>query len=382
MKSNIVVLFLIIASLSLLVAGCGNQTPTANVAKNTQSNMERETIKIGYIGPLTGDVASIGIAGKNGMILAVEEINKKGGINGKLIEAIYENSKCNGKDASSAAQKLVNMDDVDYIVGGYCSSETIGAYPITEENKRILFSPCSSNPDITTAGDYVFRDYPSDTFQGAYAAEFAYSGGVRKVAILSCLSDWCVGLKDVFSARFEELGGEVLSIQEFTQGSPDLRSQLTKIKRENPDLIYMPAYTDSTVNGLKQANELGLDMSKFLGADAWIDENIWNQLGKSADGVRFLTKKNVVPEDFQDRYRQRFNGKEISICTAETYDIVKILAEKISEYGDNVDKVKDSLYSVKKYKGMSGEITLDNNGDLVKAEYDTMKIEGGTPVEI
>ena len=138
MKSNIVVLFLIIASLSLLVAGCGNQTPTANVAKNTQSNMERETIKIGYIGPLTGDVASIGIAGKNGMILAVEEINKKGGINGKLIEAIYENSKCNGKDASSAAQKLVNMDDVDYIVGGYCSSETIGAYPITEENKRIL----------------------------------------------------------------------------------------------------------------------------------------------------------------------------------------------------------------------------------------------------
>ncbi|MFA6269497.1 MAG: ABC transporter substrate-binding protein, partial [archaeon] len=154
----------------------------------------KETIKIGYLGPLTGDMASIGEGQLKAVLLAVDEINSKGGINGAKIELIAEDGTCDGKAAITAMTKLVEVDNVKYVVGGQCSSETIAAAPLAEKNKVLLLSPLSSNPNITTMGDYIFRNYPSDSYQGKIAAEYvANTMHLKKAAILSCLSDYCVG---------------------------------------------------------------------------------------------------------------------------------------------------------------------------------------------
>ena len=131
--------------LCLIFAGC---TITGNVTK--------ETIRIGAIGPFTGDAAVYGQSEKNAIELAVQEINLDGGINGKKLEVIYEDGKCNGMDAATAAQKLINVDKVDIILGGVCSGETLAIAPLAEANEVLVFSSFSSSPDVTNAGDFIF----------------------------------------------------------------------------------------------------------------------------------------------------------------------------------------------------------------------------------
>src|SRR3989344_5758192 len=152
-------LILILAILGLIfIIACGN----------------KENIRIGFIGPLSGDVASIGQSVKAAIELGVEEVNQAGGINGQPLEVIYEDGKCGPKDSTDAANKLINIDKVPVIIGGGCSSETLAAAPIAETSKVTLLSYCSSNPKITESGDYIFRTYPSDAFQGKVAAEKIY----------------------------------------------------------------------------------------------------------------------------------------------------------------------------------------------------------------
>ena len=226
---------LILITLGILLVGC-----------------QKETLKIGYIGPLTGDVAAVGQGHQKVLQMAVEELNSQG----QNIEVIFEDGKCDGKEAVSAINKLINVDGVKYVIGGQCSSETLGAAPIAEQNKVVMISPLSSNPAVTDAGDYIFRVYPSDNYQGKFAAKYMKEElGVSEVATLSCLDDWCKGLKDVFVSEFESLGGNVIEIQEFEKGSSDLKTQLTKIKRKNPEMIFMAGFTESAITAFKQSKE-------------------------------------------------------------------------------------------------------------------------------
>jgi branched-chain amino acid transport system substrate-binding protein len=330
----------------------------------------KETIKIGYLGPLTGDVAAIGQGQQKAIMLAVEEINSAGGINGRQIEMIYEDGKCNGADAATATNKLVNVDGVKYIVGGQCSSETLAAAPIAESSKVVLISPLSSNPAITNSGDFIFRVYPSDSFQGKVAAEYAYNNlKARNVAVLSCLDDWCKGLSTVFKNEFVSLGGKIVESQEFEKTSNDLKTQLTKIKTSNPDLIYMPSYTEATVVGLKQAKELGID-TKFLGGDAWDDKTIWDNTKGLAEGDMYLVPKSPINADFDNRFHKEFGeNQSIVLAALNNYDAVYIFKQVISQVGDDSIKVKNALYNLK-YSGLSGDIAFDSNGDLKSANYD------------
>jgi branched-chain amino acid transport system substrate-binding protein len=359
----------VIAVLSMLIiAGCGG-------AKETGSSV----IKIGFISPMTGDVANLGESSRNAALLAVEEINAAGGIDGKQLALIVEDGRCNGKDATNAANKLINVDKVHYILGGLCSSETLAVAPLAEAAGVVEISHTSSNPDITNSGDYIFRVYPSDSFQGKEAAQIAYDQGARKVATLSCLSDWCVALKDVFSATFKELGGEIVEAQEFEQASTDIRTQLTKVKEASPDLVYMASYTESAVNGLKQAHELGLATDSFLGGDAWDDSTIWEKTKGFSDGARYTIPDAEAPESLKMKFKERFGEEaEAQLGAPQAYDAVHIFAMALKKVGDNPKKVKDYLYTVDGYSGMSGSnIGFDSNGDLKVAKYAIKKVKNG-----
>ena len=369
MKSKtfwIVIAILIILAIVFIAIPDGNDT-------------EDEYITFGWITPLTGDGATIGQAMQVATQMSVDEINANGGINGKKVKVIYEDGKCNSKDAAAAANKLINIDKVKYIIGGACSSETMGAAPLAEASKVLLFSPCSTAPAITDAGDYTFRIIPSDVYQAQYAAEFAYNTlGKKKVAVIACLSDWCVGLKGKFTNAFKELGGEIVASEDYEQTAKDLKTQLSKVQGANPDLIYFVGYTEASVVGLKQAKELGINI-QMLGADAWADPKIWEDVGNAGEGVLIVHPLTKNPEEFVAKMKAK--GSSAELYTTQAYDVPKILAQQIAKVGEDPTTVKDSLYIMPIYPGVGGDVKFDKNGDVEGAAYKVDVVKGGKFVE-
>jgi len=340
-------------------------------------NATQETIKIGALFPLTGDVAQLGIPASQAVELAVEEANAAGGVNGRKIEFVKEDGGCNPKDATSATTKLIEIDKVVAIIGGFCSGETLAAAPIAERNRVILFSPTSSNPKITEAGDFIFRSYPSDAFQGSYAADYVYNQkNARNASILYINNDWGTGIKVTFRNKFEQLGGAIVSEDTFDQSTTDLRTQLTKIKSLNPDFIYFPAHPAETIIGLKQANELGLPATLFFGGDGAEDGIVADSLGSAGEGFMWVVPSTNPPQDFVEKFKSK-TGKEPSLGVVQAYDNAKILTEIISRVGTDTEAIKNELYKIKDYSGVSGKITIDSNGDLANAEYQLRVIRNG-----
>jgi len=315
---------------------------------------------------------------KKAIDLAVEEINSSGGINGANLRVIYEDGQCDGKQAVTAGNKLINIDQVKYILGGQCSSETLAVAPIAEASKVVMISAVSSSPDITESGNYIFRVYPSDSFQGKVAAEYIYNNlKFSKVAIMNCLGDWCVGLKSTFKANFEILGGEIVSEQEFEQESTDLRTQLTNIKNSNPDIIYMPSYTTSAISALEQANELGIEI-EFFGGDAWGDSTIWESTQGISNGTMFVVPRGDATEEFKTSFETKYGAdEEIMFGSTHAYDAIYVLSKALRTAGDNPIKVKDALYNVQ-YSGVTGDISFDEKGDLISAVYDVKIVQNGS----
>ena len=339
------------------------------------------TYKVGFIGPLTGDASSIGTVNKAAVEVAVDEVNKAGGVNGKMLEVIYEDGQCDGKTANNAANKLVNVDKVVAILGGTCSGETSAFGPMAMQNKIIVMSPSSSAPPLSSLGKYFFRDYPSDAFQGKFGADYAYNTlGARKVAVVYHISDWGTGIKNVFEQEFKALGGQIVDEEGSPQTSKDYRTELTKVKGLNPDLIYMPTYPDGGTIALQQASQLGIK-TKILGADAWDDPKL--QKNVSGLGLYLLYTKPVSnpPDSFKQSISAKTGGNEIPVGTPNAYDNVKILAMAMSQVGTNPDALQQAIRQTK-YDGVSGHIEFDQNGDLTTASYVVSKIENGSAMEV
>lgn len=350
------------------------------MSKSAQTTTSKEPIKLGSILPLTGEAAEIGIRAQDAINLALEEINSQGGINGRNLTVVFEDGKCDSRASSDAGTKLINFDRVQVIIGGLCSGETLGVVPTAEQSKVVMLSPCSSAPKITQSGDYIFRVYPSDSFQGSFGAEYVYNKlGIKKVAILHTIGDWGNGIKDVFKQRFTELGGQIVAEESFEQSATDMRSQLTKIKAANPELIYMPAYSQGAGLILKQSKELGIN-AKFLDGDGGDDPNVIKVASDAAEGFQ-VTVASTGSDAFAQRFKAKF-GHDPMVCTSFSYDATNIIAHVLKKTGDNGTSVKNELYNVKNYNGITGSISFDSNGDRTTAEYIIREVRNGTLVTI
>jgi len=326
-----------------------------------------ETIKIGFIAPLSGDLAFIGDQMQKVVAIAKDKVNEDGGINGRKVEVIYEDGRCDGKEAVSAAQKLINIDKVNAIIGGICSAETLAAAPLAESSKTVLMSPCSSAPGVSQAGDYIFRDYISDAFQGEYGADFVYNElGMRKAALFYIQVDYGIGVKDAFKDRFKELGGKIVAEESFDQSSRDFQTQLTKIKQKNPDVILFVGYTEEVIPGLKQIKELGIN-AQIIGTETFEDTTILERAGEYSEGVIYYVVDSPLSDDFKEEMKKRIDG-EVTICAPQAYDAFNIITDAMKKVGTDREKVKDELYNVKNYRGVSGDISFDENGDLVSVD--------------
>jgi len=366
----------IVAILVLALGAWALATRRADAPKTEAPAQVAESVKFGFVGPLTGDVSSIGTVARAAAELAVEEVNAAGGVLGKPLVMIYEDGKCNATVATNAVNKLINSDKVTAIVGGLCSTETAAFGPSAMDAKKIVMSYGSSAPGLSQLGQYFFRDYPSDAFQGKFAAEYAYDVlGARKVSIVYHISEWGTGIKNVFSARFKELGGEILTEDGTSQDGRDYRTILAKVKSANPDIIYMPMYPDGGTIAVRQAYDLGIRKT-ILGGDAWADPKF--QGAVSGKGDILLTEAvGSWPDDFVKKIMDRTGGTEVTIGTPHAYDAVKILAQTINTIGSvDPDKIQAALRDVT-YDGVSGTIDFDQNGDVTVANYVVKKIVNG-----
>jgi branched-chain amino acid transport system substrate-binding protein len=369
MKKTLLWLGLIVIVIGVVVTLSGDRAPDVG---------SKEPIKIGFIGPLTGDLATLGQNAKSATEIAVEEVNKAGGVNGRPLEIIYEDGQCDGKVATNAANKLINIDKVPVILGGLCSSETSSFAGMAEQSKVVTLSYCSSAPNISQAGDYIFRDYPSDLYQGAFGAEYAFDTlDKKKVAILFVKGDWGTGIKNVFASEFKKLGGEILAEEGYDATARDLRTQITKIKATKPDLVYFLGYTDASIPGLKQVRELGLSVP-LLGGDAWDDPKIYEDAGVAAEGIMYTVPFAPLNDSFKEAMATKTGSSDVLACSPGAYDGIKILSQVMEKVGTNSTAIKDELYKVDYRDGVSStQIRFDENGDPVGASYVVKVVRSG-----
>jgi branched-chain amino acid transport system substrate-binding protein len=331
-----------------------------------------DTIKVGVYGDLTGKTSSFGQSTKNGIQLAVDEINAAGGVNGKKIELVVEDDQGLPAMAKTVVSKLINQDKVQAVLGEVASTNSLAAAPVAQEAKIPMITPSSTNPKVTETGDYISRVCFIDPFQGSVMAKFAANTLKAKTAAVlgDVNSDYSKGLTQFFEEEFNKLGGKVIAKEAYTQSDSDFKGQLTKIRELKPDVIYIPGYYGEVGVIAKQSRELGMEMP-LLGGDGWDSPELW-KLGGAALRNAFISNHysadNPAPEiqNFVKAYQAKFNVVPDSLA-ALAYDAAKVLADAIKRAGGtDPAKLKDAINATRDFAGVTGKITLDAKRDAVK----------------
>lgn len=339
-----------------------------------------ETIKIGISLPMTGEAASYGEGTLAGAQLAVKEINDAGGIDGRKIELIIEDDKCEPTGGVNALTKLVNADKVVAVAGPMCSSAAGASLPIAQKAgvPTVLWG---SAPALTKVGDYIFRTYPSDASQGKFIAEYMVNTMKKnKVAVIYVKNDWGQGIADVFVDRFKELGGEVVFREGITQDAKDARTMIAKAKASSPDAIYLPIYPANAAVVLKQIKEAGIALP-LLGSDAFGGKEVWQI--KEADGIVYVQARTNNPEDFQKKVKEA-TGKTANFVTPYGYDGIMVIAEAIKRAGStDAAAMKNALVTMKYTKSVaSSVIEFDQDRNLKEVAFDVMVIKNKMGVKL
>src|SRR5437867_435508 len=341
-----------------------------------------EPIRVGHVASLTGDTATFGQSTERGMRMALEEINARGGALGRQLDLLSEDDRSVTEEARTAAQKLLQRDQVVALLGEIASSRSLAAAPEAQRAHVPMISPGSTNPKVTEVGDYIFRACFIDPFQGTVMARFAVEElKVKRVAILfDFKQDYSVGLADFFRKTFTGLGGEIVADERYTSGDIEFRAQLTTIRAAKPDAIFVPGYYTELGLIAKQARELGIDVP-LLGGDGWDSEKTLEIGGKAVEGYYFSThyaadSDSPKVQDFVKRYKEKYNQTPDAMA-ALGYDTAGILADALNRAGDtNGPKLRDAIASTRDYDGVTGKITIDPARNARKDAV-VLKIEGG-----
>lgn len=340
--------------------------------------------QIGAVLPLTGSAAVWGQNAKMGMDLALKEINEKG-IKGKKLVVLYEDSQSDAKTATSALQKLISSNHVQVVIGDIASSSVLAMAPIAEANKVVLLSPGASNPDISNAGDFIFRNWQSDALEGEVDARYAFSTlKWKRVACLFVSNAYGTGLTKVFAQTFKKLGGEIVREESFLQDATDIRAQIASVAATKPDGIFMPGYPPEMAKALKQMKELGVSIP-ILSVQAFDDPEIVKLAGSAAEGVVFSVPKppdtkDPVVASFRSKYSQTY-GKEPGVTSDTGYDALRIVASALESGASTGPEIQKIMANLKDFPGAAGPTTFDSHGDVVR-DFVFRAILNGKPVAV
>ena len=336
---------------------------------------EAEPLKIAILAPLSGDVATFGQSTRDGALLAIEEWNAKGGILGRQIETIVEDSQCNAEAAVSAANKVINQDQVHFIIGEVCSSASIPVSEVVMAKGNVLqISPTSTNPQVTVdengnVKSLVFRACFIDPFQGTVAAKFALEelGAQTAAVFLDQGNDYVRGLAEFFRDAFEAGGGQVVVWETYTGEDQDFSAILTKVKDANPDILYLPDYY-STVNLIAaQAREMGITAT-FMGGDGWDSADLDREVTDGGYYTNHYSGDDPRPivQEWVQKYKEKYGSEPDALATL-AYDAATILLQAIEKAGtDDATQVAQTMAGME-FDVVSGHISFDENHNPVKS---------------
>lgn len=356
-------LLLAVSAALLALSGCGAG--------------ETEEIKIGFIGPMTGDYANYGKLQSQAVQLAIDERNQNNPVGDKTFTLVIEDSEGDVARGQAAIEKLASVDQITGLIGGVFSGVTLAVAPRAQSEEITTISASATAPEITDTGDYIFRTVATDSLQGIVFAHYVYNElGLERVAILFTRNDYSQGLAEIFQNEFEELGGEIVASESGQQGDRDFRTQLTNIRGEEPEAIFLPNYVAEIAQILDQADQLGIE-AQMLSADGFNNPQIFELAGELADGVIFSDAEKEESQAFVSAYEAEFE-EEPDGFSFNAYDGVKILMDGIAyayEQASEADKtalnldptlIREHVASVENYPGVSGAISFFPNGDVVR----------------
>lgn len=311
---------------------------------------EQETVKIGVIAPLSGPSSFWGENIRDALLL-------------ENAEFIFEDSKCDVEEGVNAANKLINVDRVEVIIGDVCSSVTVAVAPIAEKNKVVLLTPGSQSSSVKNAGDYVFRIALPNDVASKNLAKKVYDDGNRKVAILYVANEMGKDYEEYFSKYFVELGGEVYS-ESYVVTEKDFSTSLTKIKEKEPSALVIFTNLEGQLIA-KKIKELDIKV-KLYGGTTWNSKPNYEGVGEILDGLVYPVNKvdkNEEYQEFMKLFEDKY-GKKPSVewLAINSYDSVNIILDIIKRKGYDGEKIKEELYTIN-YKGVNGLIKFDENGD-------------------
>jgi len=357
-----------------IVAGCGGSKKTGEEKGAAPAG---ETVKVGVSAELSGAVASYGTSCKDGIMLAIDELNAAGGINGKKVEPVVVDTKSDPAEATNVAAKLVGKK-VAVLIGPLTSGNVKATAPVVTQGKIPLIAPAATADDVTVANgkvrEYIFRTCFSDSFQGVLMADFAYNDlGKRNAAILVDNSnDYSKGLAKNFRDEWTKLGGKIVAEEACMKGDRDFAATMTKIKAKNPDFLYITAYYEEAAPAVKQARELGLNIP-MGGGDGWDSPKLVEAAGASNLNNCFITNhyssqdKDPKVLKFVEAFKAKYN-KEPDAFAALGYDAFNMWADAAKRAGDtDPAKVTKALSETKDFAGVTGNMTVDANHNVVKA---------------
>lgn len=356
-----------------------------NVAKKPKP--KQGPLVIGGILPLTGDAASYGLPIQQAALLAQKEINESGGVNGRPIEFIWEDGRCEREDAKAAAERLVKEKKVEILYAGTCSSEFLAAAPIAQAEKIISISASATSPEISKLGKYVFRTSPSDALAGKVAAEYAFNKwGAKTAGIIVEQKDYTLGLASVFEKEFEALGGKVLFTDIFKTGTTDFSQNATKVLNEAPDMVYLLPQTPTPgVLLVKALKEAGVT-AKLLTAEVLLIRDAIKEQGGILEGVTgievLFDETRPKTRRFLELYKKEYNlDPTYPGFMAGMYDLIYLIKEAYEAVGDDPDKISEYLYNLKDWSGTVGMLNFDRNGDPT-LPYSVKLIQGNEAQQV
>lgn len=359
--------------MSLLLTACGGAKETAK---------ETDVVKLGATAPLTGPVAIYGITATNGSKLAMDEINKNGGVLGKQVEFIVLDSKGDPTEAITAYNRLVDEGIVGFI-GDAPSKPTLAIAEVAAQDNMPMITPTGTQFNITEAGPNVFRTCFTDPYQGVVLANFAKDNLKAETAaiVVNNSSDYSDGVAKAFVEQAEKLGLKVVAKEGYSDGDKDFRAQLTKILPTNPDVLVIPDYYEQVALITTQAREVGLK-SAFIGPDGWdgvaktLDPSAYSAVENSYFTNHFsLQDQSEKVQNFVKAYREVYN-EDPSSFAALSYDAAYMMKAAIEKAG-TTDKqaVVEALKNLD-YNGVTGHLTFDEKNNPVKA-VTVLKIVNG-----
>ena len=331
---------------------------------------EPDTYKVGVMESLTGPGETYGNVAVQAKRMAVEEINEAGGIDGKMLELVVEDSKCAAQDSITAYNKLTDVDGVKIILGTSCSGAMLGAAPLAEEDGVVLFSGLATNPDIAEAGDYIFRTAMNDLQLGIDTGNVMWADGVKNLATINESTDYAEGVRRTTVDQFEKLGGTVVASENYSSDVTDFRTQLSKLTAAEPDAIHISAQAEFSGGTIvKQLRELGYE-GPIYSEIVVVGATALEIAGDAATGLKAITAEldpaNPKSAEVLANFKSRYDYISLPWYMGSAYDDVYITAECLEETEDDqdADGFRDCLYGITWSGAIGNNYGFDDKGEV------------------